>query len=128
MLFVWVAGSLPPEWEDLTQLSVLSLQNNTLTGTLPPSWGKGMRALRELRLAFNNVRGAQMLREEMCYQPTLRHTFLSCQTLTLQSAKCMIKSCLLTGTLPSAWSELRNLTYLEAPYNSIEGGIPACRP
>ena len=64
MSFVWVAGSLPPEWEHLTQLSVLSLQNNTLTGTLPPSWGKGMRALRELRLAFNNVRGAQLPREE----------------------------------------------------------------
>ena len=89
-----------------------------------------MRALKELRLAFNNVKRCANAkgRMELCFQPTLRHAFLSCQTLTLQSAKCIIRSCLLTGTLPSAWSELRNLIYLEAPYNSIEGGIPACRP
>ena len=66
-------------WEDLTQLNVLSLQNNALTGRLSPSWGKGMRALSELRLAFNNVKRCANAKGriwKLCFQPTLRHCLL----------------------------------------------------
>jgi hypothetical protein len=32
------AGTLPPDWSSLKQLSTLNLQDNALTGSLPDAW------------------------------------------------------------------------------------------
>ena len=33
-----ISGTLPPSWSNMTQLQGLDLSSNSLTGPLPPSW------------------------------------------------------------------------------------------
>ena len=47
------AGSLSAELAALSELRVLNMANNQLTGTLPPAFGSSLRNLRELDLSGN---------------------------------------------------------------------------
>ncbi|KAK9837071.1 hypothetical protein WJX81_000631 [Elliptochloris bilobata] len=55
-------GSLSAELASLSELRVLNLANNQLTGTLPPAFGGSLRHLQELDLSGNPLQG-QLPRE-----------------------------------------------------------------
>ena len=51
-----IAGTLPASWSNMSSLSYLLLQNNSLIGTLPASWGAGaMPGMYNLNLSMNQV-------------------------------------------------------------------------
>ena len=50
------AGTLPASWANMSQLSYLLLQNNSLSGSLTASWGQGaLPKLYNLNLSNNHV-------------------------------------------------------------------------
>ena len=51
-----ITGTLPPSWSGMTQLQWLDLYSNSLTGTLPPSWSN-MTQLQGLYLDGNSLTG-----------------------------------------------------------------------
>ena len=48
------AGTLPGSWSNLTQMTELSLQNNSISGQIPPEWGI-WPSLYSLNLSANHV-------------------------------------------------------------------------
>ena len=53
------AGSLPASWSQMP-VQELNLMNNTLSGSLPPSWGSAASNLTSLSLSQNHITGAVM--------------------------------------------------------------------
>lgn len=56
-------GTLPPEWSDMTSLSILRLMDNQLTSTIPTEYGK-LTNLRDLSLHKSNLTGE--MPQEIC--------------------------------------------------------------
>jgi len=104
-------GSIPEEWSSMPKISVLSfnrnnftslpqslspsllslyLPNNTLSGTLPSSWGNAQSHLEELVLSYNHLSGT--LPEEWSVMPQMIALGLNKNEFT--------------GSLPSSWSNL----------------------
>ena len=50
----WGAGTLPGSWSNLTLMTDLLLQNNSISGQLAPEWGS-MPKLYILNLSLNHV-------------------------------------------------------------------------
>lgn len=51
-----MSGTLPPEWEALTDLEALTLRYNSLVGPIPTTYGN-MKNLRDLWINHNFMQG-----------------------------------------------------------------------
>ncbi|CAI9778137.1 unnamed protein product [Fraxinus pennsylvanica] len=102
-----LTGSIPPEIGKCTNLALLNLAGNGLTGPLPPSLGN-LTNLQVLNLQSNHFVG------EIPTQITMLHR--------LQRLKLSRNS--LNGSIPDSVSSLQNLTNLDLQGNYLSGSIP----
>ena len=93
----------------LTELTYLSLGQNSLTGTLPEALCD-LTEMTYLSLGQNSLHGTL---------PTCLGTLAKLEYLYLNTNS-------LTGTLPEALCDLTELTFLHLGQNSLHGNLPAC--
>ncbi|BDA46092.1 probable leucine-rich repeat receptor-like serine/threonine-protein [Coccomyxa sp. Obi] len=112
-----LTGPLPAQWaSNLPLLSILDLNYNALSGTLPPEW-KGMGAMSSLNIIGNNLQGS--LPSQWSDNGARSWPFL--QELHLDGN-------LLNGSLPASWGamssmpSIRNITLMS---NNLSGPIPS---
>ncbi|KAK9806572.1 hypothetical protein WJX73_003484 [Symbiochloris irregularis] len=110
-----ITGVLAPD-PDFESLRVLHLQGNSLTGTVPSTWASaGLPNLAELFLSLNNMSGP--LPSQWARQGALP----SLQLLDLSSNS-------LTGSLPPAWGSptaMQQMVSLSLTDNNLSGTMPA---
>lgn len=70
LFFMLGAGTLPESWGQLAALKWLTVEANNLRGTLPASWGAGMRSLGTLSLRYNFLAGEQAAPHWQCHELT----------------------------------------------------------
>ena len=104
----FLAGAIPSELGNLTQLQWLYLQGNTLTGAIPSALGNLTR-LQALRLNENSLTGVI---------PTELGNLTGLQELRLNENS-------LSGAIPSALGSLPRLQALLLNENSLSGVIPS---
>ena len=101
-------GEIPPELANLTNLKVLALGGNELTGTIP-TWLGSLANLVELHLADNQLTGE-----------------ISAELVGLTNLKVLaLGGNELTGTIPTWLGSLANLEELYLWGNELTGEIPA---
>ncbi len=103
----YLTGIIPPELGKLSQLKTLDLGNNKLTGIIPPELGK-LSQLKTLDLGKNKLTG--IIPPELGKLSQLK-------TLALGNNK-------LTGIIPPELGQLSQLTVLQLFNNQLEGTIP----
>ncbi|CAB9508318.1 LRR receptor-like serine threonine-protein kinase At4g08850 [Seminavis robusta] len=106
------SGTIPAEWvasllEGSGKLTLLTLNRNTLTGTIPSELG--LLSLNTISLKDNSLTGS--LPEELFKQSSLQVLYLGRNDLT--------------GTLPSEIGLLANLEYLNLNFTQISGTLPS---
>ena len=102
-----LSGTLPPELGDLTQLRRLVLDDNELTGPIPPELGKLSR-LTMLDLSWNGLSGA--IPAELAALPLL-------DSLQLWNNE-------LSGPIPVELGSMRSLRRLSLAWNQLSGPVP----
>ncbi|TKY63725.1 leucine-rich repeat receptor protein kinase [Spatholobus suberectus] len=100
-------GSIPTELGNLTQLEVLYLYNNSLTGSIPSTLSQLKNSL-YLNLDSNKLEGSI---------PIELGNLAQLYSLSLSNN-------LLTGSIPCTLGQLKNLTSLSLRFNKITGPIP----
>lgn len=103
-----LSGSIPPELGLCKSLALLNLAKNRLTGVLPVQLGN-LSHLQVLKLQFNKLVG------EIPVQLTQLHS-LSTLNISWNS---------LSGSIPDSISSLQNLVNLNLEENNISGPIPS---
>ena len=103
-----LAGRLPPEIGDLSNLTSLNLAENSLSGSIPSELGK-LSKLERLFLGENRLAGSI---------PPQLGSLASLETLWLASND-------LSGELPPELGELRQLRSLWVASNDLSGSIPS---
>ncbi|KAB2058392.1 hypothetical protein ES319_A11G232500v1 [Gossypium barbadense] len=103
-----LTGSIPPTLSNCSQLVSLHLSFNYLTGTIPPSLGS-LSNLKDLKLWMNQLHG------EIPQQLGIIQTL---ETLILDFNE-------LTGTIPSGLSNCTKLNWISLSNNRLTGEIPA---
>ncbi|CUG90058.1 GP46-like surface antigen, putative [Bodo saltans] len=89
-------GSLSPSWAgNMTNLSIVHLYNNSLGGSLPPQWSS-LRQLTSVRLDVNSLSGS--LPDSWGNMSSLKELYL--------------RNIGVTGTLPNSWGDMIHLTVL----------------
>jgi len=89
-------------------LEDLSIYSNSLTGSLPSSWGS-MAGMQKLDLSYNSLTGS------------LPSSWGSMTGMFLL----YLKSNYLTGSLPSSWGSMRGMQYLNLYSNALTGSMPS---
>ncbi|CAL4889008.1 unnamed protein product [Urochloa decumbens] len=102
-----LTGSIPDKLSSLTELTMLALYENKLEGEIP-AWVWKLQKLENLYLYANRFTGG--------IGPDV--TAFSLQVLDVSTN-------LLTGTIPDAIGEMKNLSLLYLYFNHITGPIPA---
>ncbi len=102
-----LTGSVPVGLGNLTQLQTLDLSANQLTGAVPTQLS-GLAALQTLNLSDNDLTGAV---------PTQLTGLTALQTLNLSSNQ-------LTGQIPPALGGMASLVELNLASNQLTGAIP----
>ncbi|CAL4970484.1 unnamed protein product [Urochloa decumbens] len=102
-----LTGRIPDELSSLTELTMLALYENKLEGEIP-AWVWKLQKLESLYLYANRFTGG--------IGPDV--TAFSLQVLDVSTN-------LLTGTIPDAIGEMKNLSLLYLYFNHITGPIPA---
>ncbi|MBN1995929.1 T9SS type A sorting domain-containing protein [candidate division KSB1 bacterium] len=102
-----LAGTLPPEMGNLTELVTLDLRSNSLTGPIPPEIGN-LGQLIFLFLGGNELTGSL---------PPELGELTNCELLDVGSNS-------LTGTIPTEIFDLTNMFNLTLSNNSLTGPIP----
>ena len=103
-----LAGDIPEELGNLTNLGYLGAWNNDLTGGIPVALGS-LTSLRVLSLWGNDLTGAI---------PAELGNLRNLDTLSLSRNQ-------LSGAIPAELGRLSNLTGLNLSRNDLTGGIPA---
>lgn len=103
-----LTGSIPPEWERLTNLTNLSLINNQLSGEFPMAVTK-MQLLQRLNISGNQFTGSI---------PIELMNLVYLEELHLNGNQ-------FTGTIPSELGDLLQLKYLNLSDNQLTGSIPS---
>ena len=107
-----LTGTIPDIWTQFPRLHYLGLDQNHLTGSIPPSVG-AMRQLKELIVWGNQLTG------------TLPSTLAQCTDLeTISASANALHGAGLTGTIPDL-SPLTKLSALYLQENHLEGAVPA---
>ncbi|PIN24290.1 Non-specific serine/threonine protein kinase [Handroanthus impetiginosus] len=127
-----VSGTLPPELNQLSQLQFLSLQKNSLTGTLPSF--ENMTSLKQIFLHNNDftsvpnnfLLGLTSLRifsinENINLGPweIPSHLTESTNLLTFYAGNASI-----TGIIPDIFGSFPKLQYLRLSHNKLSGSLP----
>ena len=102
-----MAGSIPPEIGQLTELEWLQFGENSLTGSVPPELGN-LSNLEYLGLAANNLTGS--IPPELGRLSELRALELHNNSLS--------------GTIPPKLCNLGSLRYLQLRNNNLTGSLP----
>ncbi len=102
-----LAGSIPPEIENLSQLQILRLYNNQLTGAIPTELGN-LSQLTRIELGQNQLTG--VIPTELGNLSQLTVLFLNRNQLT--------------GTIPTELGNLSQLMRLNLSNNQLTGAIP----
>ena len=102
-----LTGPIPSELATLANLTDLELSNNDLTGEIPPELGN-LANLRRLRLAYNDLKGPV---------PSELATLANLTALELSGNNLM-------GPIPSELATLANLRRLRLGSNDLTGSIP----
>ena len=102
-----LSGTLPPELGDLTHLRRLVLDDNALTGPIPPELGKLSR-LTMLDLSWNGLSGA--IPAELAALPLL-------DSLQLWNNE-------LSGPIPVELGSMPSLRRLSLAWNQLSGAVP----
>ena len=103
-----LAGEIPEELGNLTNLQCLDLSGNELSGEIPPELG-GLSNLQSLDLSFNELSGEI---------PAELGGLSNLQSLDLSFNE-------LSGEIPPELGSLTNLKRLDLAGNELSGGIPA---
>ena len=103
-----LAGTIPPEFGNLTGLRELELAYNNFTGPIPPELGN-LTMLRILNLDFNNLSGPI---------PQALGSLTMLRVLSLPENN-------LSGPIPSALGNLSMLKVLDIRHNDLSGQIPS---
>ena len=138
-----LTGRIPPELGDLINLETLSLSMNQLSGSIPPELGK-LANLRTLSLSRNRLTGTlprelgSLIRLErldlaVSYDLTLtppRPLYVLSGPLPPELGNLIrlkeldLRGHKFTGTLPSGFARLSELSYLALTCNSLSGPVP----
>ncbi|KAJ0232782.1 Protein kinase domain-containing protein [Hirschfeldia incana] len=102
-----LTGNIPPAFGNLSSLNLLNLERNQFTGTLPSSLGN-ITSLQGLKLQQNNLTGE--IPEEMGFLVNLLILDLSWNSLN--------------GSIPSTLSNQTKLTNMKLQGNNLSGTIP----
>ena len=126
-----LTGNIPPEMAQLTELEVLYLWENDLTGPVP-TWLGGLIELQQLSLGHNRLSGSIPL--ELGRLTKLDTLYLAGNDLTggipysLSDLPSLTRLFLydnnLGGSIPSVLGNLEMLEYLHLRGNSITGCVP----
>ena len=103
-----LTGSIPPEIGDLTNLNYLKLENNQLTGSIPSEIGN-LTNLTYLWLENNQLTGS--------IPPEIGNLTNLTQLVLFENQ--------LTGSIPSEIGNLTNLQGLGLSWNQLSGSIPS---
>ncbi|KAK7280655.1 hypothetical protein RJT34_25721 [Clitoria ternatea] len=104
-----ITGSIPASFSNLTRLTQLVLEDNSLGGYIPLSLGR-LSLLQSLSLSGNHLKGQ--------IPPTLGSLRNLIQINLARNS--------LSGPIPLTFTTLRNLQYLDLSYNLLSGPIPDC--
>jgi hypothetical protein len=102
-----LAGSIPPEFGNLTSLVYLELGNNMISGSIPSQFGN-LSSLQQLSLGSNQLSGTI---------PPEMGNLSNVQALSLSDNR-------LSGSIPPELGRLANLKYLNLDRNQLSGNIP----
>ena len=102
-----LAGSIPPELGNLSNLQDLEIYNNQINGAIPPELGN-LSNLRFLELSNNLLAGSI---------PSILGNLNNLQFLLLGENQ-------LAGSIPPELGNLSNLLYLDLEENQLTGSIP----
>ncbi|GFY86974.1 receptor-like protein kinase 2 [Actinidia rufa] len=102
-----LSGEIPREIWEMEKLEVLDLEGNLITGSLPSHFG-GLKSLRVLNLRFNRIVGEI---------PNSMSGCLSLQVLDLAGNR-------VNGSVPGFVGEFRDLRGLYLSFNQLSGSIP----
>nr|GLL39159.1 LRR receptor-like serine/threonine-protein kinase RPK2 [Ipomoea trifida] len=103
-----LSGEIPEEIWGMENLEVLDLEGNLVTGSLPSEL-KGLKKLRVLNLGFNKVVGGI---------PSSLTNCVGLQVLNLAGNR-------MNGTIPGFIGEFRDLRGLYLSFNQLNGPIPS---
>ncbi|KAG8388215.1 hypothetical protein BUALT_Bualt02G0102500 [Buddleja alternifolia] len=126
-----IFGSIPPEIEYLSSLTLLNLSSNLLTGNISPEIGK-LSYLEQLSLSFNFFTEIPAALGELSYLGLmdLSHNNLSGQIPEEIGNLVRINSLLLnnnlfSGKIPPSLGKCTSLYMLDLSYNRLTGRVPA---
>jgi hypothetical protein len=128
----FISGTIPSSFERLTNLEVVNLNNNRLSGSLPKAWLEEAKNLQFLVLAKNNFEGTlppfsrqSELRwaifENNRFEGTLPATIFQQPALE----RLLLSGNRLNGTIPQTIIALGDLQLFHASGNEFSGTIPA---
>ncbi|RLN12964.1 LRR receptor-like serine/threonine-protein kinase HSL2 [Panicum miliaceum] len=100
-------GDIPEAFSSLTELTVFSLASNKLTGSIP-AWVLQHTNLQKIYLFTNNLSGE-----------------LPRNVTAMRLVEFDVSTNQLTGDIPEAFGDLKNLTFLSLYKNKFTGAIPA---
>ncbi|KAJ0237938.1 Leucine-rich repeat-containing protein [Hirschfeldia incana] len=101
------SGTLASSISNLTYLETVLLQNNYITGNIPPQIGKLMK-LKTLDLSNNNFSGP--IPSTLSYPTFFQYLRLNNNSLT--------------GTIPTSVANMNRLILLDLSYNNLSGPVP----
>ncbi|CAN6216581.1 unnamed protein product, partial [Urochloa humidicola] len=112
LTYLWMdnmslTGEIPETFSGLTELTLISLSRNELIGAIPP-WMLQHRKLQRLYLYINNLSGE-----------------LPSNVTATSLVELDVSTNRLTGVIPEALGDLKNLTFLGLYQNRLTGVIPA---
>ncbi|CAB4264892.1 unnamed protein product [Prunus armeniaca] len=102
-----LSGTLSPSIGNLTNLQLVTFQDNHITGSIPPELGK-LQKLQTLDLSSNLFNGQ--------IPSTLSH-LKSLQYLRLNNNS-------LSGAIPSSFANMTQLAFLDMSFNNLSGPVP----
>nr|GMD11653.1 probable LRR receptor-like serine/threonine-protein kinase At1g34110 [Ipomoea batatas] len=127
-----IQGDIPPSLGELTQLWVLDLSNNNLSGELPEEFVQGCISLKYLKLENNNLQGQvlptnsnlgslEYLRlENNRFSGELSRGLLNSMSLELLD----LSNNSITGEIPDWIGNLSQLSSISLSNNFLQGAIP----
>ena len=129
-----LSGTIPMELCGLKKLRSLHLQNNQLTGPIPPCFSDDMGNLQLLDLTNNQLNSN--IPETMCQIPLMNELLLGLNNFTGAIPPCLgampsvthlvLHGNQLEGNLPTLFCQMPNVLNLDFSQNLLDGPIPPC--